>query len=486
MTNDLKNPANLRRFSVAGQDDSRDKRYCVLAAPSEFGPCGGPSVTRKRTGFALFVLFAINAMNFFDRQIPGALAVPIAKEFSLSDTELGLLGTAFTLLYAVVGVPLGRLADTVKRTWLLSGGVAFWSVLTALSGAAATKVQLYVFRLGVGVGEATCAPAATALIGDLVPPSKRARAMSVFMLGLPIGTALSYTISPMIAAHPSLGWRFAFYVAAIPGLLCAIAALFILEPERGATEAVPVTNTKPQGSPYWLVLSIPTMWWIIASGALHNFNMYALGSFLTAMLQRYHGVSISQAGLLVTVTYGLSGIPGLFLGGAIADAVSKNRLNGKMLIGAISMFFAVPLTFFAIGRPPGETMGFLVLMTAGCAFMYVYYATVYATIHDVVEPALRGTAMALYFFAMYVLGAASGPYVTGALSDHLALRAAAAAGITNLPASELDNAYRAAGLQQAMYIIPALSAILTVILFAGAMTVSKDIQRLKDRMTSGS
>jgi MFS family permease len=439
-------------------------------------------VSRKNTWFALFVLFAINAMNFFDRQIPGALAVPISKEFSLSDTELGLLGTAFTLIYAVVGLPFGRLADNVKRTWLLSGGVAFWSLLTALSGAAANKMQLYLFRLGVGVGEATCAPAATALIGDLVPPSKRARAMSVFMLGLPVGTALSYTISPMIASHPSLGWRYAFYVAAIPGFICAIAAYFIVEPERGATESIPVVGKKPKGSPYWLVLSIPTMWWIIASGALHNFNMYALGSFLTAMLQRYHGASIKEAGLLVTVTYGLSGIPGLFLGGVIADAVSRNRMNGKMLVGAISMLFAVPLTYFAIGIPAGQTTAFLVLMTAGCAFMYVYYATVYATIHEVVEPALRGTAMALYFFAMYVLGAALGPYVTGAVSDHLALRAAAAAGITNLEPSQLDNVYRAAGLQNAMYIIPILCAALTVILFAGAATVGKDIVRLRERM----
>src|SRR6202034_3216696 len=131
--------------------------------------------TQSRAYFALFVLFAINLLNFFDRQLPGALAEPIRKEFHLSDTALGLLGTVATLMYALVGLPLGRLADKWYRTRLIAIGTAVWSLLTAASGLAQSYTQLFVSRLGVGVGEATCAPASQSLIGDLFPPNRRAR-----------------------------------------------------------------------------------------------------------------------------------------------------------------------------------------------------------------------------------------------------------------------------------------------------------------------
>ncbi|MEK7855644.1 MAG: MFS transporter, partial [Acidobacteriota bacterium] len=137
--------------------------------------------------YALIVLFAINTMNFFDRQILGAVGEPIRKEFELSDASLGLLGTAFTLLYAFVGVPLGVLADKIGRKGILSVGVFVWSLMTAASGIAQSFWQIFALRLGVGVGEASCAPAATSLIGDLFPASWRAKALAIFMLGLPVG-----------------------------------------------------------------------------------------------------------------------------------------------------------------------------------------------------------------------------------------------------------------------------------------------------------
>src|SRR5207247_10035759 len=165
----------------------------------------------KRAKYALFVLFAINAMNFFDRVIGGAVAEPIRKEWHLSDSALGALGTAFTLLYAFAGVPLGRLSDRFSRKKLLAGGVFFWSLLTGLSGITRNFWQLFATRLGVGVGEAVCAPAGTSLIGDLYPPERRGRAMSLFMMGLPIGIALSFFLGGSIA-H-AYGWRAAFFVA---------------------------------------------------------------------------------------------------------------------------------------------------------------------------------------------------------------------------------------------------------------------------------
>jgi len=141
--------------------------------------------------FALVVLFAINLMNFFDRQIIGGVGEGIRREWGLSDSALGLLGTVFTLLYAVVGLPLGRLSDRKERRKILAGGVFLWSLLTAASGVARNFSQLIVARLGVGVGEATCSPASTSLLGDLFPASQRARAVAIWMLGLPLGLGLA-------------------------------------------------------------------------------------------------------------------------------------------------------------------------------------------------------------------------------------------------------------------------------------------------------
>ena len=249
----------------------------------------------------MIVLFAINTMNFFDRQILGAIGEPIRKEFGLDDASLGLLGTAFTLLYAFVGVPLGRLADKVGRKGILSAGVFVWSLLTAASGVAQNFWQIFVLRLGVGVGEASCAPAATSLIGDLFPPSWRAKALAIFMLGLPVGVALSFAVSGTVAKQ--YGWRAAFLVAGIPGVICAIAVLFVREPKRGSAEIHDVGEQKRPGSPYLLVLKSPTMRWIIISGAVHNFNMYAIGGFITPFLMRYHGLDIQQANFVSMKVY---------------------------------------------------------------------------------------------------------------------------------------------------------------------------------------
>ena len=434
---------------------------------------------RARAYYALAVLFAINAMNFYDRQILGVVAEPIRKEWGLSDSKLALLGTAFTLIYAAVGIPLGRLTDKTTRTRILAVGVFIWSLLTAASGLAKSYWQLFAMRLGVGVGEASCAPASSSLIGDLFPANKRATALSVFMMGLPIGLALSYAISGRVAQ--AYGWRMAFYVAVIPGFLLTIAAIMTREPKRGATETHDIGAHKREGSPYLLVLSIPTMWWVIASGALQNFNMYAIGSFLNPFLMRYHGVDIRTAGDISMVVNGLMGIPGLLLGGVLGDLITKRRPGGRMIVGAIAILISVPLAFLALERPGGDLWGFGVLMGLAYALMSVYYATVYSTIHDVIEPSLRGTAMALYFFAMYVLGASFGPYGTGVASDYFTENAARASGIFETTSKALEP-FRAEGLHSAMYVIPILGALLTLVLLAGSRTVTKDMEKLQKWM----
>jgi MFS family permease len=434
---------------------------------------------RRRAYFALAVLFAINMMNFFDRQIIAVVTEPVRKEWQLTYSQMALLGTAFTLIYAVFGLPLGRLTDKVSRTRILGIGVFAWSLLTAVSGFSRNYWELFALRLGVGVGEAACAPAGTSLIGDLFPANKRAKALSIFMMGLPIGLALSYAVSGRLAQ--AYGWRWAFYVAIIPGIICAVAAFLMKEPLRGGTESHSIGSHKREGSPYWLVLSIPTMWWIIASGALQNFNMYAIGSFLNPFLQQYHGLNIRVASDVSMVVNGLMGIPGLLLGGILGDAIMKRRRNGRMIVGAIAILVSVPLILFALWRPRGDIWGFAVFMGLGYAAMSVYYSTVYSTIQDIIEPSLRGTAMALYFFAMYVLGASLGPYGTGLASDTFTEAAARRAGLAEITYQSLEP-YRAEGLHTAMYIIPVLGALLALVLLAASRTVTKDMEKLQEWM----
>ncbi len=155
---------------------------------------------QKNARFALAVLFGVNLMNFFDRQVVGALAEPIRIEFGLSDTALGVVNTVFVLVYAFAGVPLGRLTDTWVRTRLIAIGVSVWSLFTAASGLATSYWSFLVMRVGVGVGEASCAPAGQSLIGDLYPPERRARAMGIFMLGLPLGLFAAYMLSGISAS----------------------------------------------------------------------------------------------------------------------------------------------------------------------------------------------------------------------------------------------------------------------------------------------
>jgi MFS family permease len=426
----------------------------------------------SRASFALFVLFAINLLNFFDRQLLGALGEPIRKEFHLSDTALGLLGTVATLIYALVGLPMGRFADKWYRTRLIAIGTAVWSLLTAASGLAQNYAQLFVSRLGVGLGEASCAPSGQSLIGDLFPPHQRARAMGIFMLGLPAGLCLAYFSAGAIGA--AFGWRAAFLFACFPGLLFAWLALRIPEPVRGALDAARsmASTDAAVRSPYAAVLKLPTMWWIILSGIFHNFNMYAINAFQTPFLQRFHEMGLRDASNVSAVSVGAVGAVGLLGGGWLADKISAKRRDGRLLMSACSMAVAAPCIFFALNQPRGSIAAFMLLMMLGTTTMYVYYATVYAAIQDVIEPRLRGTAVAIYFCAMYVLGASLGPLGLGMLSDHFALRAMHDAG-----ASAMAEPFKAIGLHNAMYAIPVLAVLASLVLFAASRTVEGDIRK---------
>jgi MFS family permease len=419
----------------------------------------------KTATFAIITLFAINILNFYDRNVAGALTEPMRKEFHLTDTQVGLLGSAFIWLYALIGVPLGKIADVWSRKKLLSWGILVWSVLTAGTYFVRNYGMLLFSRLGVGVGEAACAPTATSWLGDLVPPNRRARALALFMLGVPIGGALSYFFSGPVAQ--AYGWRAAMVLAAAPALLLIPALLSLHEPERGASEKH--RELAPTGS-MWSVLKIPTLLWIIASGALVNFNMYAIGTFMPAMFGRIYHLNVARAGIQTGYVYMIGGVIGGLTAGWVADHIIRTRQNGRMVVGSLFTLLGVPFAYF--GTVANDLTLSVICWTIAYASLNTYYGCVYSSIQDIVAPAQRGATMALYFMAMYLCGASFGPLLTGRLSDMFARRAADAAG-----SLVLTDAAKAIGLQQAMLVVPVLSAALAFVLFMGSRTIVKDIAR---------
>jgi predicted MFS family arabinose efflux permease len=412
-------------------------------------------------------------LNFFDRQVGAAVVEPLRREWGLTDAQTGWIGTAFTLVYAAVGLPLGHLADRWSRRALLFAGSLLWTSMTAASALAVGFRTMFATRLAVGIGEAVCAPASTSLLGDLFPSERRGRAVSVFMLGLPVGLGLSYAISGAVAQ--AWGWRAAFLVAGLPGVLVSLLCLTLPEPPRGAAERGAVGSRRRPGSPFALLLRTPTFLWIVVSGALHNFNMYAFSLFLPALLIRRHGMDVREAGLLSGATFGVVGGIGMLVGGWACDRMAARREDGRLLTCAVGLGLVVPFGLLFLGQPAGARGSAAFLLCLVVLPLYVYYAPVYSTLQEIVEPSLRGTAMAVYFFAMYLLGASLGPVGTGVLSDALAARAASAAG-----SAVIDEQARAAGLHQALYVVPALSALLSIVLFAAARTLRRDRRVLRE------
>jgi MFS family permease len=384
----------------------------------------------------LAVLFLINVLNFYDRQALGAVVEPLRHEFHLTDQQLGAIPTAFVIVYAVAGVPLGRLADRWSRKRLLAIGVSVWAALTALGGASTGYAMLFVTRLGVGVGEAVCAPAATSWIGDIVPPHGRSRALAGFMMAVPVGIMLSFVVSG--PAAQAFGWRTALTLAAAPALLLVPALLFLPKPPGHKRSAGQMTAAA--------LLRIPAFWWITLSGAMLNFIMYSFSYFIAAFLTRFHGMSVAQAGVWSGLGSGVAGMAG---------ALTVVAIGGRLRLAAAAALLATPLAWIAIRLPQGEAHGAIALLMLAYGLWQMYYGPVYAAIQDIVPPELRATAMSMYFLAMYLCGGAFGPLILGTLSDRFARMAGG------------GEAGRAAGLHDAMYIIPLMSAALTVVLWAG-------------------
>lgn len=427
----------------------------------------------------LILLFLANLFNYYDRAVPSVLAEPMRREWGLTDTQLGLITTAFTVVYAIAGLPIGRLADNGSRKTIMGLGLMLWSVFTGLTGAVWSFGSLLVVRALVGIGESSYAPPATSLIGDLFPASKRSRAMGIFMLGLPIGLVLAFFTTGAIAKHFGT-WRAPFYVAAVPGVLLALGMFFIREPARGAAEATQAIEQKID-RPFRRILKTPTLWWLILAGIAHMIASYATTGFLVPLIQRYFHLPLETAAMASGVIIGVSGLIGLTIGAMIADRLHKVNERARLTYGAASMIGGAMLIYFALRVEAAQFTAFVVLYAIGWLLQYNAYACAYPALQDVVEPRLRSTAMAIFFAVLYVLGGFSGPMLVGALSDQAAHAAMAAVGAT-----QMADQFRAVGLWQAMMLVPAALFVSGVAYLFGMRTFAADAAAMRRSMTIAS
>lgn len=423
----------------------------------------------------LTVLFLANLFNFFDRAVPAIVAEPIRAEWGLDDIHIGIMAAAFTVVYAIAGIPLGRMADTGSRKTIMGWGLIVWSVFTAAGAGAWSFASLVATRIGVGIGEASYTPAASSLIGDLFPASKRSRAMGVFMLGLPLGLVLAFfTVGAMVRAFDS--WRAPFIIAMIPGLLIAVLMFMIREPQRGAAEVVQTTNARIE-RPIQKLLAIPTMIWIVLAGIAANFAAYATNAFMVPLLQRFFGLALEPAAIATGIIVGITGLIGLLAGGYLADKIHQRSERGRLILGGVCLALAAVFTWYALQFDDLSQTPFIAFFALGWLFQYFYYVSTYPAIQDVVEPRLRATAVALFFAALYLLGGAFGPIVIGYISDHYAQAAMLADGAT-----ELSEFHRGVGLHTAFILVPISLAITSVAIFIAAWTFPADARAMTQRM----
>lgn len=425
----------------------------------------------------LTLLFLANLVNFFDRAVPAIVLEPIRKEWTLSDLQLGLISAAFTVTYAVASIPLGRMADTRSRKTIMGLGLIVWSGFTALAAAASSFSSFLITRIGVGIGEASYAPAATSLIGDMFPANKRSRAVGIFMLGLPVGLLLAFfTVGAMVKAFES--WRAPFVIAMLPGLLIAVFMFFIREPERGAADSI-AAYREPVSNPIRKILAIRTMRWIMVAGIAGNFAAYATNSFMVPLIQRYFELPLEMAAVSTGVIVGITGLVGLTFGGWAADWMHGKLERGRLTFAAVCLAVSACATWYALTLGADRVGLFVAVFSFGWLLHYSYFVCVYPAIQDVVEPRLRSTAMAVFLGILSLFGGAFGPIVVGQLSDSYALAAMTAAGAT-----EMTEEFKAIGLHGAMILVPisllvtALAAFIAARKFPDdARAMSADLQR---------
>ena len=372
------------------------------------------------SAYVLVLLALLYTLNFLDRQVINILAESIKRDLGISDTELGLLtGTAFGIFYSVLGVPIARLADRWNRVNIISVSLLLWSGLTAVCGLAQNYLQLFLFRLGVGIGEAGGSPPAQSLISDYFPYTRRATAMAVFTLGVPLGSFLGFLIGGIV--DDLWGWRVAFLVAGAPGLLLVLLIKFTLkEPVRGQADGIPpeATGDLPPIGPTIRSLFVRKSYFLLVNGGTFGILMvYISGAWLPSFFIRVHGMTAGEIGSWLALSVGLGGAIGSIGGGMLSDWLRRRYPRPEIWILAISTALTCPLLLLTVlseGLPLALVGLFLLNM-----FAFVWIGPTSATIQRVVPIRARSLAVGIQLSVANVISLTFGPPVVGYISDVL-------------------------------------------------------------------
>ncbi len=399
--------------------------------------------TKPYRTYVLISLLLVYTLNFIDRNIMAVLAQPIIKTFELSDSQWGLLaGPPFAIFYAVMGVPIALLADRYNRVQIISICIIFWSLMTAFCGLAPSFLFLLMCRVGVAIGEAGCTPPANSLISSYYTPRARVGALGVYSMGVTVGATLAFLFGGTLASLQGEdfgnfiktigfsgllsgvdwstveGWRIAFVVVGLPGILLAITVwATVKEPPRGFTDPPGAPKIEKAGFAETIkeLANKPSFWWMALGASLVAFVGYGQISFQTPFLMRYHGLSISTAAIVFGAPWAVGAAIGTYLGGVVAERFSDRYPGAPGWVTAVFLFAAVPMYIFALLDVPLWLVWFFWLL--GSVFHYVYLSAQYTIGSGVVSPAKRATAISILLVLVSLIGNGIGPLFVGVLSD---------------------------------------------------------------------
>ncbi len=403
--------------------------------------------------YVLIVLIFVYTLNFLDRQIVGILATPLKQEFELSDGQFGLLGgLAFALLYTTLAIPIAWLADRVSRVWIMPTALTVWSGFTALCGMAGSFTQLFLCRMGVGVGEAGGVAPAYSLIADYFPKSQRGRALAAYAFGIPIGTAAGTLVGGLLAA--AYGWRVAFITVGVIGIVVApLLRLTVRDPKRGGLDtpvqpvAAPVAkpaaapaaspDAAPKAPSFGTVLRTllpkPSFWLLAFGAAASSICGYGVALWLPSFFQRSFGLSLADTAWYYSGISLIGGVAGIWLGGVMADRLGAKNRGAYPLVPAIAFLISVPCFLLAMNSGallsailPGQgTNGVAALTLAFLIFLVptglnlAWLGPVTAAVQHLAPPNMRTTTSALFLLVNNLIGIAVGIYYFGWMSDLL-------------------------------------------------------------------
>lgn len=373
---------------------------------------GTADLRRTSASLVLGLLLVAYIFNYLDRQILGILAGNIIAELHLTDRQFGLLsGPPFAIFYSLLGIPFAFLADRTSRSRVIAAAVALWSAFTALCGVAASFWHLFIFRMGVGVGEAGGVAPSYALIADYFPRERRARALAIFSLGVPIGLALGTLIGAYIAA--AISWRAAFFAMGIAGIVLAPVMLyFVRDPAKRQTAAA-----APIGAVFPTLARMPLFWLLAFAASCSSLSGYGLAVWIPTVLERSFGMGLIARGQFVASLVFIGGCTGVYAGGWLADRLGAQDRGWYAKLPAIAWLITAPT--FALGLlAPNLTIAWVLLLIPN-ALNILWLGPVITAVQHLVPRRMRATASASFLLINNLIGLGVGPYLIGAISDAL-------------------------------------------------------------------